>query len=181
MSLLGPRIRIRPVRREDLPFLQALWNDGSVMRYQGYPDGMHVSEADMERWWQTMQTLRQAHRGLAALPSSHAIIETIDGTPLGELTYSLDAKGRASIDLKLSPSCWKQGYAAEALRVFMRELFAATEVRKVIVEPLPDNDPARRLLERNGFHPAPTENHPNRWECERLDFSHALASSENAA
>lgn len=83
MSLLGLRIRIRPTRHEDLPFLQALWNDGSVMRYQGYPDGMHASAADMERWW---ETTRRVYRGLASLPSPHAIIETVEGTPLGELT-----------------------------------------------------------------------------------------------
>ena len=168
MSLLGLRVRIRPTRHEDLPFLQELWNDGTVMRYQGYPDGMHATAADMERWWQTAQ---RARSGLASLPSPHAIIETIDGAPLGELAYSLDTKGRASIDLKLAPRYWKQGYGIEATRIFMREVFAATGVKKIIVEPSPDNEPAHRLLERNGFHPAPTENHPNRWECGRMDFA----------
>lgn len=178
MNLLSQRIRIRPARHEDLPFLQTLWNDGAVMRYQGYSDGMHASEADMERWWQTAQ---HAHRGIETLPMPHAIIETIDGAPLGELSYALDAKGRASIDVKMSPACWKKGYAAEALRVFLRELFATAGVKKIIVEPSPDNTAALRLLERNGFHAVPTENHPHRWECERQDFADAVAGTENAA
>jgi len=178
MNLLGQRIRIRPARHEDLPFLQALWNDGAVMRYQGYPDGMHASEADMERWWLTAQN---AHRGIETLLTPHAIIETIDGAPLGELSYAIDAKDRASIDVKMSPACWKKGYAAEALRVFLRELFATTGVKKIIVEPSPDNAAALKLLERNGFHAAPTENHPNRWECERQNFADAITGAENAA
>jgi len=177
MNLLGPRIRIRPVRREDLPFLQVLWNDGSVMRYQGYPEGMHATAADMERWWVALQTARPDHQGLASLPSPHTIIETIDGTPLGELTYSLDAKERARFDLKLAPRFWKQGYGGEAMRIFLRELFVTTKVKTVIMEPSPDNAPARRLLERNGFHPTPTENHPNRWECERHAFASRAADA----
>lgn len=178
MNLLGQRIRIRPARHEDLPFLQALWNDGAIMRYQGYPDGMHASLADMERWWQTAQ---HARRGISSLPTPHAIIETIGGAPLGELSYAIDAKNRAIIDIKISPACQRQGYAAEALNVFLHELFATAGVKKVIVEPSPDNIAARKLLARVGFHPAPTENHPNRWECARQDFADAVADTQNAA
>jgi len=178
MSLMGLRIRIRPTRHEDLPFLQELWNDGAVMRYQGYPHGLHITGADMERWWQTAGRSRGS---LSSLPTPHAIIETIGGAPLGEITYSLDAQGRASIDLKLAPRHWKQGYGLEATRVFMREVFATTGVKKIIVEPSPDNEPALRLLRQNCFHPAPTENHPDRWECERRDFAHTIASSAAAA
>ena len=178
MNLLGQRIRIRPARHEDLPFLQALWNDGAVMRYQGYPDGMHASEADMERWWQTAQ---HAHRGIPSLPTPHAIIETVDGAPLGELSYAIDAKSRAILDIKMSPACQQKGYAAEALRVFLHELFATAGVTRIIVEPSPENAAARRLLARTGFLPAPTENHPYRWECEPQDFADAVAGTENAA
>ena len=178
MSLLGLRIRIRPVCHEDLPFLQALWNDGTAMRFHGYPEGMRATEEDMERWWQSLQRAQQAHHGLAALPSPHALIETTEGAPIGELTYALDAKQRASIDLKLSPACWKQGYALEALRIVMRELFATTGTQRVIAAPAPDNAPARRLLEKLGFHFAPTENHPHRWACDRQDFA---ATMENTA
>jgi len=178
MSLMGLRIRIRPTRHEDLPFLQELWNDGTVMRYQGYPHGLHATEADMERWWQTAQRSRNS---LSSLPAPHAIIETIGGMPLGELTYSLDAQGRASIDLKLAPPHWKRGYGREATRIFIREVFATTGIKKIIVEPSPDNESARRLLQQNGFHPAPTENHPDRWECERQDFAQTAARSASAA
>ena len=175
MNLLGSRVRIRPTRHEDLPFLQALWNDGSVMRFQGYPEGMHATGEDMERWWGTLQRARQAHHDLAALPSPHAIVELTDGTPIGELTYSLDAKQRASIDMKLCQAYWRKGYAAETMTLVMREFFATTGVKRMIAEPAPENVPARRLMERLGFHPAPTENHPNRWECERTDFADAIS------
>lgn len=93
----------------------------------------------------------------------------------------LDAKERASIDLKLAPRYWKQGYGIEAMRVIMRELFATTAVKKIIIEPSPDNTAARRLLEHNGFHPAPTENHPGRWECERQNFAGVAAAPSDAA
>lgn len=177
MSLMGERVRIRSTREEDLGFLQALWNDGTVMRYQGYPDGMHVSDEALHRWWQAARHADQAHGGLAALPSPHAIVELLDGTPIGELTYSRDARRRVSLDLKLASAYCGQGYAFETMRVLLHELFAATDVETAISEPAPDNDRAHRLLRRCGFHPDPTENHPHRWACGREDFARAMGAA----
>ncbi len=175
MALLGERIRIRPAGEDDLPFLQALWNDGAVMRYQGYPEGMHASDEDMRRWWKSAQQADAAHGGLPALPAPHAVLELMDGTRIGELTYSLDARQRARLDLKLAAGYCGQGYATEAMRVMLRELFATTPITAAISEPAAGHERAHRLLQRCGFHPAPTENHPNRWACTRADFARAVA------
>lgn len=172
MNVLGPRIRIRPTRHEELPFLQQLWNDGTVMRYKGYPQGMQVTETCMERWWATTPQSQQSDSSLSSLATPHGIIELLDGgTPIGEFTYAIDSHRRAHLDLKLAPEHWHHGYATEALTIAMRELFATTPVSAILVEPCAENAQAHRLYRRCGFHPAPTENHPNRWECTRVDFA----------
>jgi RimJ/RimL family protein N-acetyltransferase len=169
MNVVGTRIRIRPSRKEDLAFLQALWNDGAVMRYRGYPDGMHVTTEGLERWW--AMTPQGSARAVGALVAPHCLIEQLDGTPLGEFTYSLDAHQRVHVDLKLAAAYWGQGYAQEALEVAIRDLFATTAAKLIVVEPATDNLPAQQLCRRSGFQPAPSENHPDRWCCSRSDFA----------
>jgi len=182
MDILGARIRIRPCRHEDLPFLQTLWNDGAVMRYHGYPHGMQVTEESMEQWWAMTQRAEEAKGGDLAFATPYCVIERLDGTLIGEFAYSFDAQQRASVDLKLAPEYWKQGYAGEALVMALRDIFATTPVKKIVVEPLPDNAPALALMRRCGFQPAPTENHPYRWECTRTDFAQCelIGAEKNA-
>jgi RimJ/RimL family protein N-acetyltransferase len=171
MNVLGPRIRLRPTRHDDLPFLQAMWNDGTVMQHKGYPHGMDVTTACMERWWETTPQSQQLENTLPSLATPHCMIELLDGTPIGELSYSLDAHKRAHVDLKLANEYWHQGYATEALILALRELFATTGIVKVLTEPTAENDAAHKLYKRCGFQPMPTENHPYRWECTRVDFA----------
>lgn len=160
MHILGSRIRIRPTRHEDLPFLRALWNDGAVMCGSGYPAGMHVSDVELEQWWQQMRE-----------DSPHHVIECLDGPLAGEFSVTLDAKHRARVDLKLATVYWGRGLATEALLLALRELFGTKSVTTILVEPSAANERAHRLLRRCGFHPAPTDNHPERWVCERTDFA----------
>lgn len=171
MNVLSPRIRLRPTRHEDLPFLQALWNDGTVMRYKGYPNGMHVTDECMEHWWATTPQSLQSTQSFSSFATPHCMIELLGGMPIGELSYSLDANQRARIDLKLAQTYWGHGYATEAIIMAMRELFATTSITRIIVEPSPENVAARKLYQRSGFFPAPTDNHPDRWECTRGNFA----------
>jgi hypothetical protein len=43
------KITIRPTRREDLENVRALWNDGDVMQYVGFPQGLDATAESMER------------------------------------------------------------------------------------------------------------------------------------
>lgn len=177
MNVFSVRTHIRATRHEDLHFLQTLWNDGDVMRFKGYPHGMHVTDACMEQWWAMTPQALSSETSTSPLAPPHCVIELLDGTLIGELTYSVDAQQRAIMDLKLATPYWRHGYAAEALTTVLRELFATCTVKKAVIEPSPTNTSALELLRRCGFHPAPTENHPNRWECARHDFANHGAPS----
>jgi RimJ/RimL family protein N-acetyltransferase len=145
-----------------------------VMRYKGYPAGMAVTDSCMERWWATTAQAKHQETPLPLLATPHCLIELLDGTPLGEFTYALDGHQRASVDVKLARAFWGHGYATEAMTCVLRELFATSAAATVLVEPAAANAPAQRLYQRLGFQPAPTLNHPDRWQCSRLDFADRL-------
>lgn len=172
MNVYGTRVRIRPTQQDDLPFLQSLWNDKQVMQYLGYPDGMQVTEQGMAHWWaitpQAQSTETNTNTSYLATP--HCMITLLDDTVIGELAYSIDSNQRARVDLKLAVAFWSQGYATEALKLVLRELFATDAADRVLVEPSPENTSAIALYQRCGFRPKPTEDHPYRWECRRAEY-----------
>ncbi|MHB9024510.1 MAG: GNAT family N-acetyltransferase [Armatimonadota bacterium] len=127
MNITGAHVRIRPTRHDDLPFLQTLWNDGEVMRHYGFPNGMGVTAEGMEQWW-SMTPQGRTQRADGPLAAPHSILELLDGTSIGELAYSVDAHRRARLDLKLARAYWRQGLAAEALQLALRELFTSALV-----------------------------------------------------
>lgn len=176
MNVFGPRIHIRPTQREDLLFLQALWNDGQVMRYLGYPDGMHVSDTGMLHWWMMTPQAQSSNPNILYLAPPPCVMTLLDDTLIGELTYSIDAHQRALVHLKLAPEFWGHGYAQEAMIMALRELFATTAATMAISEPSAANIAARRFLEHCGFTNTPTENHPDRWACSRTDFAQATGA-----
>lgn len=173
MNVLGSHLRVRPTRRDDLVFLQTLWNDGTVMRPKGYADGMHVTADGMEQWWAMTPQAQSPNALFSPLMCPHCVIERLDGTLVGEISYSLDTHQRVLLDLKFSSSCTEPLLAGEAVALFLREVFAATPAVAVIVEPSATDMAAQDLFRTCGFQPAATENHPTRWVCERTNFAHS--------
>lgn len=45
-------IVIRPIEKRDLPYVQELWADGEVMKFVGFPDGLHVTDDQILRWYE---------------------------------------------------------------------------------------------------------------------------------
>lgn len=171
MNISGLLTHIRNTQQQDIPFLQSMWNEGSVMRYKGYPDGMHVTQDSMQRWWETIQQSDEKNASPASLSTSYCIIELHDHRPIGEISYAFDAHRRVSLDIMLAPKYYGHGYATDAVSNQLRELFSSTDVSTVLVEPTAANTAAVKLFQRCGFYPTPTENHPNRLECSRMSFA----------
>jgi len=170
MNISGTRVQIRPTQQNDLAFLRTLWNDGQVMKYLGYPDGMQVTEEGMAHWWAITPQAQNAGDNISEFSTPHCVITLLDGTLIGEFAYSIDNNQRARVDMKIAASFWGNGYATEVLMLALRELFASGAVDRVMVEPSPENTAALDLYARCGFRPKPTEDHPYRWECRRAEF-----------
>ena len=146
-TLEGGRTVLRPTGPEDLAFLQALWNDGDVMRYVGYPKGLGIDEAKAREWLDRLEKSRDRE---------HWIVE-VEGEPVGEAFYrrcdeysGYRAPKMAELDLKLKPESWGRGYGSDALRTLASYLFAQG-VETLVVSPNLENEAALRLYEGLGF------------------------------
>jgi RimJ/RimL family protein N-acetyltransferase len=169
---IGPdavKIHITTTSEADLPDLLRLWNDGRVMQWVGFADGLGYDAAAMRVWFERLQGSPQRH---------HYVIRNPEGQFCGELYYAVDeAQRRASLDIKLLPEAQGRGVATQALRRLIDHVFAAEPaVDAAWTEPSGNNRAARRLYARCGLKPTnrpadlpPAESY---WEIQRHDRPH---------
>ena len=140
-------ITLRGTSPDDLAALMSIWNDGRVMGWVGFPDGLGYDADDMAAWWDRLSAYANRH---------HFVIEA-DGIGFcGEAFFVVDeARRRAGLDIKLRPEARGRGIATRALGMLIERAFAdEPAVDAVWTEPSPENTPARRLYERCGLAPA---------------------------
>lgn len=135
-------ITIKETTMEDIPHVQRLWADGDVMRFVGFPDGLHQTDEAMQKWFKRLN---------AARPSANHFSIYEEGTYCGETFYSIDADhGSASLDIKLFRFARGHGVATQALSYAIKEAFR-NGAKSVWVDPVPENAKAVALYERLGF------------------------------
>lgn len=144
-------ITIRETVKSDIPHVQALWANGSVMKFVGFPDGLHKSDADMDAWYAWIEKSRPY--------TNHYCI--FDGDVYcGESFYKIDPthNNHTSMDIKLFPFARGKGIAAQGLSYAIEEAFkhGATAVW---VDPDPKNTKAIALYKRLGFVEKPLPDH----------------------
>ncbi len=136
-------ITIRETREIDLNNVQALWADGDVMRFVGFPDGLQQSDEDMKDWYAWIESARPN--------ANHYCI--FDGeTYCGESFYEIDPKHgyHAALDIKLFAFARGKGIATEGLSHAIAEAFK-NGAAAVWVDPNPNNEKAIALYKRLGF------------------------------
>jgi RimJ/RimL family protein N-acetyltransferase len=141
-----PALAIRETTRQDLKRVQKLWSDGDVMRYVGFPEGLHKTDEGIEKWYEWIQAARP-------MTNHYGIFE--NGMYCGETFYRIDeARHSASMDIKLFRFARGRGIAAKALSFAIDEAFRNGAV-SVWVDPNPQNRKAIALYERLGFERKP--------------------------
>jgi len=157
-------ISLRPTAAADLPDVMDLWNDGRVMGWVGFPDGLHQTAESMATWLERVQ----------ANPLRHHFV--ITGSVVGfcgEAYYSMDPEHRrASLDIKLRPEAQGGGRAAAAFRELIQRVFEAESDADVVwTEPAGNNLAARPLFWSCGLRPRERpddlEPGPSYWELRR--------------
>jgi RimJ/RimL family protein N-acetyltransferase len=172
-KIRGEEIALRPTSVEDLPQLMALWNDGRVMNWVGFPDGLGYTESSIARWLERLQADPRRH---------HFVITSSSLGFCGEAYYAVDAlRGRAGLDIKLRPEAQGGGRATAALRALVRTVFEAEPaVDAVWTEPAENNLAARTLYWCCGLRPlnrpADMKPGPSYWELARAQWARACGS-----
>ena len=137
------KLVIKKTKSEDLENVMSLWNDGEVMKYVGFPNGIGVTVERLEKWLIQMDQNENAN---------HFSIYHEDLGYCGETFYSIDAEhGLGMLDIKLFPKARGKGIARFSLEYSIDEAFKSSLCNRVYVDPDPENKKAWALYEKIGF------------------------------
>ena len=164
-------IKINETERKDLNNIMTLWNNGEVMKYVGFPEGLNITFERLNKWYDYMKLQTN---------SKHYSIYDEEKGYCGEAFYSYDElHDLASLDIKLFPFAQGGGIGYLGLKHSINELFANTNASRCYVDPHSENIKAWKLYDKLGFEcksrpshlePAPTylELSKDRWMKPRL-------------
>lgn len=135
-------IEVRETTVHDIKNVQRLWADGDVMKFVGFPDGLHRTEEEMKNWFRWIESGRP-------VLNHYSIFE--DGQYCGESFYRIDPEHQsAALDIKLFAFARGRGIAAAGLSHAIKEAFR-NGAETVWVDPNPENAKAIALYKRLGF------------------------------
>ncbi|HAR86059.1 MAG TPA: GNAT family N-acetyltransferase [Clostridium sp.] len=136
-------ITIKETTERDLENVMNLWNNGEVMFFVGFPDGLGITLDQLKGWLKgAIKKPERCHYSIYAEGIGYC----------GETFYDVDVKhDLASMDIKLLPHAQGKGIAAKALSFAIDKAFTEGKVNQVYVEPQSANRKAWALYEKLGF------------------------------
>ena len=144
MQIRGEKVTIRTTTHDDLANVMALWNDGRVMQWVGFPNGLNYDKVKISKWFDKLP--REPN-------CQHFVVYVKSVGFCGGVYYAADlAHRRAGLDIKFVPEAQGQGLATDALKTLFRHVFETQkDVEVVWTEPAEVNDSARKLYARCGL------------------------------
>ena len=122
--LKGKRLILRPLLRQDIPYLLRWINDEDVTQYLA--TYLPMMEADEERWLETLVKDKQTNLVF--------MIVTTDGKPIGTMgLHHISWQNRVAITGALigEKEYWGKGYGTEAKILLLNYAFNTLNLRKV--------------------------------------------------
>lgn len=158
-------VDIRLTGEADLANVQRLWASPEVMRFVGFPEGLHESMEHLRNEWlpwvQAPPTMQ--HYSVYAQGIGYC----------GESFYHVDETGLACMDVKLLPSAQGKGIAYAALSYALDQAFRVGKAERAYVDPHPENRRALALYASLGFLPAKRPAHLAPWDSAYFELSRA--------
>jgi RimJ/RimL family protein N-acetyltransferase len=142
-TLVGSRVRLRPVSIQDVPGLLDVVSDPEGRRLTG--THADVAEPALRAWYGT----RAEHDDRLDL----AVVERASGQYAGEVVLNeVNAGDRScSFRIALRPAFQDRGLGTEATRLMLEHAFSAVRVHRISLEVYAFNHRARAVYERVGF------------------------------
>ena len=140
---MNSNCEIRETSKSDFENIVKLWNNGEVMSFVGFPEGLGSTLDEMDEWltW----ALNKPNR-------CHYSIYNDEIGYCGETFYNVNAEtGTSCLDIKLLPMAQGKGIAQTALKFAINKAFGVGNAERVYVEPHPNNRKAWTLYEKLGF------------------------------
>ena len=146
LTLTTPRLRLRPMRRDDAEALFLVFCDAQAMRYWSSPP--HGSPL------LTAEVIERAQMAFIAGDGIEwAITRVGDDAAVGKIGHWRwqRAHSRSEVGFIVRRDLWGQGFAAEALAAVVDWGFARLELHSVEAQLDAANVASQRTLERVGF------------------------------
>ena len=144
--IIGKKVRLRPIERDDLPRFVAWFGDPEIRRHLLLY--LPFSLAQEERWFENLlERLERQEEVILA-------IETSDGAHIGNIgLHSIDWKNRsAELGITIGEKeYWNQGYGSAAIRTLLGLAFREMNLHRVFLRVDEDNGRGIRCYEKSGF------------------------------
>ena len=150
------KIMINETTISDLDNVALLWNDGDVMKFVGFPNGLGVTKRTLEEKWLPSINNNENRR--------HYSIYHDDLGYCGESYYEVIKNGKAALDIKLFSKARGKGIAFSGLKHAIDNAFYKSNAKSVYVDPQKINTKALSLYNKFGFREFP---HPDINEAEK--------------
>ncbi|MBL7063833.1 MAG: GNAT family N-acetyltransferase [Anaerolineae bacterium] len=144
--IVGKKVRLRPIERDDLPRFVEWFSDPEVRRHLLVY--LSFSLAQEERWFENLleRLERQETVTLA--------IETAEGVHIGNIgLHRINWKDRnAELGIVIGEKgYWNQGYGTDAIRTLLGLAFREMNLHRVFLQVDADNGQGIRCYEKAGF------------------------------
>ncbi len=158
-------VEIRPTGEEDLENVQRLWASPEVMRFVGFPEGLHESMEHLRNEWLpwVQEPPLRRHYSVYAQGIGYC----------GESFYAVDETGLACMDIKLLPCARGKGIAYAAFSYALEQAFRVGKAERAYVDPHPENRKALALYASLGFLPEKRPAHLEPWDSTYFELSRA--------
>jgi len=144
--IMGDKVRLRPIERDDLPRFVEWFGAPEVRRHLTLY--LPFSLAQEERWFESLQERQERQEGMVLA------IETAEGAHIGNIgLHAIDWKNRqAELGIVIGEKAyWNQGYGSDAIRTLLRLAFCEMNLHRVFLWVDADNGRGIRCYEKAGF------------------------------
>jgi RimJ/RimL family protein N-acetyltransferase len=144
--IIGEKVRLRPVERDDLPSFVKWFGDHEIRQYLS--TYLPFSLAQEERWFEDLQERLEQQKGIVLS------IETAEEVHIGTIGLNdIDWKNRqAELGIVIgNKSYWNQGYGTDAIRTLLGLAFGEMNLRRVFLRVDADNARGIQCYENSGF------------------------------
>ncbi|MFZ5810155.1 MAG: GNAT family N-acetyltransferase [Chloroflexota bacterium] len=145
--IIGERIRLRGIDRQDLPHFAAWLNDPEVR--ENLSMVTPLSQADEEKWFETMmQTPAVEH------PMTIEVKDGDEWTAVGNVgLFNFDWRNRsAELGIFIGEKrFWNQGYGSETVRLMLKHGFETLNLHRIYLRVYASNRRGIRAYEKAGF------------------------------
>jgi ribosomal-protein-alanine N-acetyltransferase len=144
-TLETPRLTLRPVTPEDIPFIHKLFSRSETNLYSGYDDITTFAEAE-----QMYETALKP-----SFPTHFKVVAELKKTGesvgmIGIYYYSKENR-RAELGYDLLKEHWGKGLMTEAVEEVLRYAFEELRLNRVEATTDSENGASNKVLERTGF------------------------------